>query len=218
MTDAILDLCERDYVFELTGRQSFMGVDQGDMLHIVIGTCQGPDLLRVHHLESTPDWNRLHRLMELHNVRACVIDALPNKRSAKDFALAFQGRVWIQYFKAREKESEEEDLDGAMVPVVQVDRTESLDETTSMLARQEIILPSSKRLMGIALAALEEFRKHTKMLIKDLAQDAHGNQRWVYKRNVENHFGMAINSLRVATVLSPVMARDPFAESYAIHT
>ncbi len=40
------------------------------------------------------------------------------------------------------------------------------------------------------------------MLIKDLVENNSGTKKFVYKKNVENHLGMAINSLRIAREIS----------------
>ena len=36
ITDKVLDICERNYGFKSKGNYTFMGVDQGDVLHITI--------------------------------------------------------------------------------------------------------------------------------------------------------------------------------------
>jgi hypothetical protein len=45
------------------------------------------------------------------------------------------------------------------------------------------------------------FRAQCKFLVKDLVEDAKGVKRWEYKKRVPNHFGMALNSLRLADEL-----------------
>ena len=48
------------------------------------------------------------------------------------------------------------------------------------------------------LQTYELFKNHLKKLIKDLKEDEKGRKWFEYKHNVANHFGMALNSLRLA--------------------
>jgi len=59
-----------------------MGVDQGKDLHVVIGK-RGWDKSRMVHLGVYKDWEDLDRLMKSFNVSRCVVDALPETRTAK---------------------------------------------------------------------------------------------------------------------------------------
>lgn len=209
VTDAVLDDAEGDLGFLAGARESYMGIDQGDLLHIVIGTPVG-ERMRVIHLEITDDWDRPVELMRRFGCRVVVGDALPNKNDMKGVvAAANRMRVlgrsskgYIQYFKDAFK-IDKEGEGFKEVPKINVDRTETLDETTKALQDGDILLPKMEMLGGEDLRTYEIFRAQCRMLVKDLEEGANGVMRWVYKRNVPNHFGMALNSMRIAQELAP---------------
>jgi hypothetical protein len=176
---------------------SYMGVDVGDTLHVVVGHVAGNGLLVIHWAEETTDWDRLDSLMESHQVDLCVIDAMPYKASAKAFARRWPKQVYIQYFKGDALKKGEEGEGDDAVPKVTVDRTESLDRTVEDIKAGEILLPSLSEHSVVGVIV-----QHLKMLIKDLVEDSAGNKKYVYKKQVANHFGMAINSMRIARHLS----------------
>ena len=209
VTDAILDACEGEHGLETDAEYAYIGIDVGDVMHIVVGTLM-PDeeRIRVHWMEQTEDWGRLDFLMQTHNVIAAVIDAMPYKASAKRFARAFPGQIHLQYFGGDTTKTGEEGEDDQAVPKVRVDRTESLDDTTQMLRDGDFILPSMARLDAGDSRTLDTFRAHCKMLVKDIVENSAGVKRFAYKTNVPNHFGMALNSLRIATEISPYQKFD----------
>ena len=176
---------------------SYMGVDVGDTLHASVGHIAGNGKMIIHWLYEFSDWKELDRMMINHGIVLCVIDAMPYKNSAKDFARRFPGRVYIQYFKGDTLKKGEEGEGELAVPKVTTDRTESLDDTVESIKDGDMILPNRSE-----HEIVETVISHLKMLIKDLTEDASGNKKFVYKKNVENHFGMAINSLRIARELA----------------
>lgn len=158
-------------------------------------------------LEITDNWRRLAQLITQYGVRCLVIDALPNKHSAKGLvreARLHRCRGYIQYFTGATLQRREEGEGGEAIRVVNVDRTESLDETVQQVRDMELLLPQMGKLSGHELATYETFRAQCKMLVKDLAENAKGVARWEYKHRVPNHFGMALNSCRIARELAPV--------------
>jgi hypothetical protein len=176
---------------------SYMGVDVGDTLHAAVGHLVGGGKLCVHWLEEFTDWQKLDALMVNHGVGLCVIDAMPYKNSAKEFARRFPNLVYIQYFKGDTLKEGIEGEGELAVPKVTTDRTESLDDTVDMLKQGDIILPDRSE-----YEVVETCISHLKMLIKDLKEDSSGNKKYVYKGGVENHFGMALNSMRIAAEIA----------------
>jgi len=199
VTDEIILLSQGEQGFLPESQMSFMGVDVGDILHIAVGQDFG-DRIQLIHLETTEDWGRLRTLMAKFGVWQSIIDAMPYKSSAKDFAKAFPERVVLQYFKnTREEKGDELDKkeeDG--LPVCRIGRTESLDDTTDKIRDKSFIFPNPAKLDVAQLQTYEIFKDHLKKLIKDLKEDDKGNRWFEYKHNVGNHFGMALNSMRLA--------------------
>lgn len=199
ITDAVLNDCEGDTGLPTAAGGCFMGLDQGDDLHIVVyrPVRGGKQLVA---LEHTDDWDRIGVLIRQWGVVCAVGDALPNKKAMKDEAWAAPSscKFFIQYFAGESLKQSEEGEGQKAVRKVTVDRTESLDETADAFKAQEFILPDMHRLDGEVLRIYERFRSQLKMLVKDLVPGANGVLRWQYKKNVPNHFGMAANSARIA--------------------
>ncbi|MCD4828821.1 MAG: phage terminase large subunit family protein [Candidatus Cloacimonetes bacterium] len=196
VNDAVLRAATGDHGLRAAGEACYMGIDQGDTLTVVIGE-GGFGRLKVIHLVETPDWRMLYDLMERFDVRHCLIDALPNKSDAKRFAAAFAGRVTIQYFKQTFARSTEPFVDGGQevdVPRLMVDRNESLDDTAHALQEGELLLPRA------GSAVVDDLHRHLKNLVKEKDENTGRVQ---YKKNTENHYGMALNSVRLAVNHAP---------------
>lgn len=213
ITDEVLDLAEAGYGEAGPNTGVFMGVDVGDTLHIAVGFRSMWGRLHPIHFEATEQWDRLDWLWEHFRVAGCVIDAMPYKDSAKRFAARHRDGVWIQYFKpVRGIRVAEELLENrTAIQVVEVDRTESLDKTVEMLVLGELTLPNRSGLSVADKAVVEDVRSHLKMLIAEEEEDSHGNKRRAYLRGsrVKNHYGMALNSMRIAALELGIAAPAP---------
>lgn len=199
ITDELLQWCEGDHGFSFEEMDAFMGVDQGDTLHIVIGIVSGENFFIVH-VEETEQWDRLDFLMNQFGVRFCVIDALPNKHSAKSFAAKYPGRVAIQYFQGKELKTNFELFESQIqVQTVMVDRTTSIDSMIDRFEAGKIILPKRSKLDGKNLRAMEDFCRHCKNLVAKIEETAGGTLKKTYiSGRVDNHLGMSLNSAILA--------------------
>jgi hypothetical protein len=113
------------------GQACVMGVDQGTALHIVIKEPHPSGLIftvRVHH-EPAADatFTHLDYYMNTYDVRACVIDALPNTHAARDFAKRYPGRVYLAYYGTTQKGLADGGYDKDHSPTVTINRTEAFD-------------------------------------------------------------------------------------------
>jgi hypothetical protein len=198
ITDAILTQNQGDHPFHSLYNCSFMGVDQGDLLHIAIGHLEGEDIV-IHYFEETDDFGRLDKLMINHNVWCCVIDLKPNTHDAKKFAIRNEGFAWVADYIDGEEKIGKAEKDGKEVPKIMVSRDESLDETVEAIIDRTIILPRET-----AADIMDTVRIHLKNLRKEKKESPNGKERQCYIRG-ENHFGMAINYMRIATTLQNVM-------------
>lgn len=203
ITDEILNKAHGAHGLTPCYTHGYLGFDQGDDIHYVIGHLVG-DILVIHMFGKTTKFSLLYELMADHNVWCAVGDALPNKHSAKDWAFEHEGYAYIQYFSdsvkgiQKGKEIKDEDEEEQVLSVT-VDRDESLDITTDKLAKRQIILPSRK------CEGMEEFREHLKNGQKERVETAKG-VRIRYKTKVKNHYLMALNSCRIASRLPVVRA------------
>jgi hypothetical protein len=199
ITDEVLDWCEGDHGFSHEEFDAFLGVDQGDTLTIVLGIVSGENFIVIH-VEETEQWDRLDYLMNQFGVRFCVIDALPNKHSAKFFAARYPNRVAIQYFQGKEYRTGFELFENKInVQTVLVDRTTSIDSMVDRFEAGKILLPNRRKLSGKDLTSIEDFRRHCKNLVAKIEETPSGMLKKTYlSGRVENHYGMALNSCIVS--------------------
>ncbi len=133
------DVITRDLMLERIGfgdgyneaidTQTFMGVDQGDILHYTISRRRGGqrETIKVGHVNT---FEQIGGLMRMYNIDLCVMDALPNKKPAEKLARDFFGRVKLAIYK------EYDDTDvvresKTMEHGILLDRTNILDMTAS---------------------------------------------------------------------------------------
>jgi len=224
VNDELLDFCEGDYPFTINQEGCFMGVDQGDTLSIVIGILSGPSF-KVVYAEQTEKWDRLDQLLNNFAVHYCVIDAQPNKHSAKALATRYPGRVSIQYFGAKETKLGKELHEGRVeVDTINVDRTESIDRMIDRMEAGFINLPSRKLSDGRGMAVIEDLRRHLKQLVTKTEITSRGIPLRTYLRGagIENHLGMALNNAVLAAyemgittgpMVSPIFAPIRFGRA-----
>lgn len=106
---------------------TFMGVDQGDVLHYTISRMDHGKRVTFK-VGTTKTFNDIGGLMQEYNVAKCVMDALPNKKSAQKFADDFPGRVFLSIYKEFD-ETEEVKESKNLEHGILIDRTNSLDDS-----------------------------------------------------------------------------------------
>ena len=179
---------------------TYHGADQGDTVHGVFGEPAGNGKIRIiglykgHILEE----DRYAQALQNLNVFKGVIDAMPNRNWSLRMALKFQGILKIQFFSKRYSENEEYLPGENEIEVLKVNRDESLQDTVDAIKNGLFIFPDPNLLTGNDLALYEEFKFHLTMLVKERSEDENGKPLWGFRKKVENHFGMALNSMRLA--------------------
>jgi hypothetical protein len=191
--EEVLSLCSNEGIAESDDGPCFMGVDQGKDLHAVIDKRSQTLGAKVVHLEVYKDWEELDRLMDNFHVSRCVVDALPETRNARAFALRHKGRVFLNYYNERQKGSyawNERDL------IVQCNRTESLDASQREIQEKNIILPRDCEIT-------RTFAEHMHNVAKKLEEDEDtGSKRYVYVKLGPDHFRHAFNYACIARSFS----------------
>lgn len=211
ITDAVLARCTGEYGMTFapgTGTVG-IGVDCGDYAHVAVGELlespatgsgQAPQIRCTYFevLDADELEDRLAELLRLTRAAGLVIDARPLGPQARRVAYAHPGRVWLQTFRGGGLKADEAEHEGKTYPTVTTDRDESLDETTELFGQAipGILLPRADE------PILDEVRLHLKNLKKEKTTDARGNTIHQYRKPIANHFGMAINSLRIALLLA----------------
>lgn len=211
LTDGELDGCRREYGHgPVRGEQTVMGVDVGKVLHAVI---RGP--ADVETGERAQRWagevesfEGLGRLMRRFGVGACVIDALPETRKAREFQAEWERkRVWLAYYVTQKIGSKRQEpvqwnlRDG----VVNLDRTRTLDQMLAGFYEETSTLPANARMVL-------DYYDHLKAMVRVL-EDSQGGQKVArYVETGPDHLAHAENYCGVADA-APSRARL-LAQSY----
>lgn len=179
---------------------TYHGADQGDTVHCVFAEPTDDGKIEIVGLakHSVLDEALYKANIERFNVTYGVIDAMPNRNWSLRMALEFPDVLKIQFFTKKYSEKEEKVLGEEAVEVITVNRDESLQDLIDCIKRGVFIFPNPDRLDGADLALYEEFEYHLTMLIKERKEDEYGKTVYQFKKKVPNHFGMALNSLRLS--------------------
>lgn len=191
----VLDCCGSNGMSSESEVGTYMGVDQGNMLHVVIGKAgqqrTGEVLYAAVHKgtnSKTPSdesgWFELDALMRRFKVVRCVVDALPNTKFARNFAERNRGRVYMNFYNEYQKGSlkwNDKEL------IVGGNRTETLDASHNLITTQNISLPRESDTIRLFAHQMHNVAKRL-----EVDEDS-GSQRYVYLRLGEDHFRHAFN-------------------------
>lgn len=206
ISSKVLEIVEAagDYYFQdRSDVQCAMGIDMGDRAHVAVAAPWGDGfkVIAAYHIDVEdllsfiPEWETAY------NLSALVIDAMPYKTESKRVVRALRRATgYIQYFKSNYKETTEGE-DEKEVRVIQIDRDESLDEMTSCFGTNPPQALLFKPRDVKEEKTLDEVKRHLKKLVKEEIAGPDGQKKISYKKNTENHFGMAINSALIALML-----------------
>lgn len=201
----IMGCIDNRFSLEASGEGCTMGVDQGDVLWVVISKVGGNKRRIVHleKIEGDDGFERVAKLMYRYNVVRCVIDAMPNKNSARKLAAEFPGRIYMAYYSDIQKDDLKWDEENAKVLI---NRTESLDSSADQIIKHNVILPRMDESVNL-------FIEHLCNMAKDRQEDKHGQLREVWVHIGDDHFGHANNYDEIAARGMPrngiiVVSRD----------
>ncbi|MCP4651031.1 MAG: phage tail protein [PVC group bacterium] len=203
----ILSLCSNYGIASDDDGPCFMGVDQGNKLHVVVGKKHYGKRGQLIHMDIYKDFEELDRLMRIFNVQLCVIDATPNTHSARDFAKRHAGRVYLSFYQEHQKGMYRWDESNMTVAS---NRTESLDASQNEVMTGGIVFPKECEIMRI-------FAKHLHNVAKKLEEDKRHNLRYKYLKLGEDHFRHAYNYECMArTYFQPTVFDDLDFDGVAI--
>ena len=175
----VLDRCRRDYTMpDGSKAKTFMGVDVGTKLHVVIREPLDDKRSRALFIGEVDSFEDLEQLVERYHVRAAVVDALPEQRQAMEFAekRPHYARVGLAYY-GRTDPGHELVCDNR-VDVWRTNRTQALDEMFHSFLTEAAELPQSARLLGGRVRdGLGEYYRQMMALKRKLEQNSMGN--WV---------------------------------------
>jgi hypothetical protein len=183
------------YPMMATGRECVMGVDQGNGLHVVVKEPKEDGYaitVYVHHEPMTDEtFSHLDHLMDAFDVRACVIDALPNTHAARAFARRFRGRVWLSYY-GNQKGKVSWGYDQENSPIVNVNRTEALD------AWRDVHKQAKRRIPRIE-GQMTTYVKQMTNILRSIEEDSvTGAKRATWIKRGPDHFAHADSYAEIA--------------------
>jgi hypothetical protein len=159
---------------------AFAGIDQGDLNHLWIGRLSD-GMIRTVWLEETPSWELIEKRLRDHRVSMFVGDAMPYKTEMKRLIRKLRTGAML-YTSAKRTIYGIDDAETEPVHTVNTDRTELMDELVDALNAGTLLLPKA------SLPETQQAREHLKRFIKDKRDDGS----FAYRRNVDNHYGMAM--------------------------
>jgi hypothetical protein len=223
ITDVELRRMERDYVLKLAGTSHpiFFGVDAGNACWFYAEEWlpEGrPRMVWAEKMNSDKWVERTTELIAKLKPRFGVIDKKPLLTDSRKLAYAFPKNVALLDFAngheltmVEEQLVEEDTIGGAQNPrgpkylCVKVDRDLALAKFCSDATHTDrgLLMPSERT------RTLEMVRDHLKKLQKVVTSNASGNEIHRFIDKVDNHFGMAAASARLARLVAPSI--NPFA-------
>ncbi len=181
LTLDVLDRCRRDYQMPSgSGAETFLGVDVGTKLHVVIRQSLDDERRRSRALfiGELDTFAELYDLARRYNVRTAVVDALPEQRAAAEYARNADHQVYLAYYSRTEPGHEYARENG--VYVYKINRNEALDAMFDAFQSQAAGLPKdARRLGGRVKDGLGEYYREMLALSRVLERNAQGN--WVVR-------------------------------------
>ena len=210
-TPELLDRCiSSDHrLGGIPGSTVFVGVDVGTLLYV------RADWLNRHGQRMTYAFKIFNEFSQLNNFLSqlvnfvCVIDAHPEKRAARDLALAYPGKIWIGYEKDRPDQNEIavfSPFRHRETPKVNIDRTLAFDSVIQQYMTGNVVLPPDAREIGEHMPRLpyNSFYYHMIQMARIEEEDAQGRiiARWKKNKNPD-HFHHADMFCYIATQKGP---------------
>lgn len=141
------------------------------------------------HFQGWKEWSELDKIMAMFHVERMVIDALPDSRAAKAFVKKWRGRAYMCYYRPQRRGGIKwDDRNG----IVEVDRTETLDESHEPLYTGGVELPGADD-PEVRRFAMECEGLHR--IEKDLPN---GSSVAIWERRGPDHYRQAFNYCWIA--------------------
>lgn len=198
-------------------RQTTMGVDVGARFHYRV-SATGPDGARVvRAMGSVASWAELDQLMEAHQVRQCVVDALPELHACDAWARRWRGRVVRafypnglegQLFRAVEALHDEAGRPIPGTERVQINRTMAMDTVLARVAGAQERWPA-------AIAQDPEIIAHLTAPVRVTVRGDDGQERASWVHAAPDHLFHACVYDLVAAAALPRAAAGGLAQGRA---
>lgn len=185
-------------------RPRYAGMDTGDLCHFIAyerDAAGRMQLVWAEEIDSDRAEARATELLLQLGAVSFVCDKKPLTTVARGVAYRAGRIAALQDFApGSELAVVEESHQGKTYRCVKVNRDESLDDLTSEITNElkPMRMPDIEKYEVLSVVA-----EHLKNLRKERTEDAKGRLVEKYVRGVANHFGMALNSARLAEEIAP---------------
>ena len=173
-----------------------MGVDVGDVKHIVIGgridspRDSGEEHFEIFKIVRLKSWDDIHDLARRFNVKSTVVDSGPMRDEARRFQQREKRtRVWLCTYNETTVVAVQYN---PKTGIVKVNRTEIFDQTGRMISERRLVLPRKQS------PAIEEFAKQVTDPVCIEEQDKRNGGLVRRYRGREDHYRNALNYFRLA--------------------
>jgi hypothetical protein len=155
----------------------------------------------------TQDWNIVKKAFWEFGCTVGVVDALPNKDSARELVKSMKKRFWMSYYVEQRADLQvrverEENVDPKLysqnpkeTQALNVDRTESIDETIQAWIDGRTYLVANPENMS---PEVEEFIAHLRGMKRDIKANTKGIERAIWVKVKPDHFLHACNLANIA--------------------
>jgi hypothetical protein len=165
---------------DIAWRDVTMGIDVGSRFHYRVSG-RGPNgdvyILAMGAVET---WDELDTLMEIHAVRQCVIDALPELHQAQAWAAKHPGRVLRSFYPAPSALKGQLFRVDENAGVIQINRTMAMDRVFARIAATQEHWPA-------AIHNDPEVITHMTAPVRTTAIDAHGQEVPIWVHTAADH-------------------------------
>lgn len=202
VTDADLEDRTRAYrlddLLKVDGIRT-MGIDVGKELHYVVKQWDFPDGFHSPEINEdahcryvtvgkVKEFDQLDDIVKKYRPFCSVIDAMPEKRQSKQFAMKYMGRAYVCYYNNDVRERSANLAPNELA--VSCDRTSWLDITLGRFKNKTTLLPADMPM---------EFKTHVKNLIRSYRLDKEKNRQVAeYKKVGPDHYAHADNYAEIA--------------------
>jgi hypothetical protein len=191
---SMLSACKEDYAFQDgSTKPCVMGIDVGNKLHTTIGEITPESKIKTVYVGMENDKEDILDLASRFNIKAGVIDGLPEQRLSKELCARIKG-MFRCFYPAGNLKVERVDANNK---IIMADRTSSLDETKEMILLKNIMFPrNADKMEPFADDGWSEFfyELTTSTRVKN---EKTGLYQWAEGGNPD-HFFHSLNYLRLA--------------------
>ena len=166
-----------------------MGVDVGNVLHVVVAFKPRDEVLQVCYMARVSTFNDVHDICKRFNVAFCVADKEPETRAAKEWAASENFPVFLCDYAPISSGRQWDDKE----KLLKVHRTETLDEV------HHVITSPGRLVLPRRCEEVEEFARELSQIAKVLEEDQEtGSREYRYRKLGEDHYYHALNYLILA--------------------